>query len=660
MLPFGEQQWATVQKAASNRRKKRNFENSVSRDVILDLPESPGEKDGYHVSCYKNFTAVSASQSPVDIGDTARTSTTTHLHSATATSDEKPSTSGIFPPQCLFCGNTKKRKKGGLEVAGACETLEASQSIQEAALVLNDAKILSKISVIDLVTKEVKYHHSRKSSFLMSANRVRDRDRKSAESPSTSTTNPSAVDDIQAYVEQSVLRNKRPELLTSVYARYLDLCNISSETPLNNAQSLMRNLKGKFGDKLKFQTPLGKKLGLIMYSSEMSDDAVRVAYDYASDDEQIVTKATLLLRKQLLDVQKKDLPENPTLDDLKGGDVSPPPLLSTFFTTLYCGQNPTKCTDHVMRHVKSSCDDALFITRRGKVKPAKQVALGVAVKSVTGSKKVVQVLNRFGHCINYNSLEELETETAEQLQERRLSCPDGTIKDKPMGVAFDNFDELTNTFSGADMPHDTMGIMYQNVTDESEETRSVEPSESVSLLPIVPSTRTGRKRSLEQQEVSLEPHCKKPKMTVFSYKHVDVFNLPDVSGAARNLDLMWMMSHALDVGKVPMWVGYNAKNYEDKLPKQEVRYMPNLRQPIASLDVIQETLITAQRCAKECEQKFGIVTYDLNAAKPAMQIQATEKPQFDDVFIMPGVFHIERHFLKRSGRSSLIQEDLTF
>lgn len=46
----------------------------------------------------------------------------------------------------------------------------------------------------------------------------------------------------------------------------------------------------------------------------MSDDAVR---DYVSDDEQIVTKAALLLRKQILDVQKKDLPGNPTLENLK-------------------------------------------------------------------------------------------------------------------------------------------------------------------------------------------------------------------------------------------------------------------------------------------------------------------------------------------------------
>ena len=167
---------------------------------------------------------------------------------------------------------------------------------------------------------------------------------------------------------------------------------------------------------------------------------------------------------------------------------------------------------------------------------------------------------------------------------------------------------------------------------------------------IVPSSKKGRKRSLQTEESLMVPYCKKTKMTAFSYRYTDVFNLPNVSAVAKNMDLVWMMSHALDVGMIPMWVGFNASKYQDNLPKQEVRYMPNLRHPITSLNVIQETLITAQKCAKECEQQYAVVSYDLNAAKPAMQIQATEKPKFDNVFVMPGTFHIEMAFFKAIGK----------
>ena len=43
-----------------------------------------------------------------------------------------------------------------------------------------------------------------------------------------------------------------------------------------------------------------------------TDDAVHVAYDYASDDESIIIRAALLLRKYILNVEGKDLPENST------------------------------------------------------------------------------------------------------------------------------------------------------------------------------------------------------------------------------------------------------------------------------------------------------------------------------------------------------------
>ena len=55
------------------------------------------------------------------------------------------------------------------------------------------------------------------------------------------------------------------------------------------------------------------------------------------------------------------------------------------------------------------------------------------------------------------------------------------------------------------------------------------------------------------------------------------------------------------------------------------------------------------RCAEECDQEYGVVTYDLNASKPAVQIQATESPKYDAIFIMPGGFHIEMAFFKALG-----------
>ncbi|KAG1665820.1 hypothetical protein GQR58_019158 [Nymphon striatum] len=64
VLSFGTTQWAAVQCAAQKRRSERNFEDSVYFNIVHNLPdEFPSESDnaGYHVQCYKNFTAVASS-----------------------------------------------------------------------------------------------------------------------------------------------------------------------------------------------------------------------------------------------------------------------------------------------------------------------------------------------------------------------------------------------------------------------------------------------------------------------------------------------------------------------------------------------------------------------------------------------------------------------
>ena len=48
-------------------------------------------------------------------------------------------------------------------------------------------------------------------------------------------------------------------------------------------------------------------------------------------------------------------------------------------------------------------------------------------------------------------------------------------------------------------------------------------------------------------------------------------------------------------------------------------------------------------------QEYGVVHYDLNAAKPALQIQSTEAPKYDNLFICFGPFHIMMSYFGSVG-----------
>jgi len=76
-------------------------------------------------------------------------------------------------------------------------------------------------------------------------------------------------------------------------------------------------------------------------------------------------------------------------------------------------------------YIKAAADDAVFATTRGSVKPGKHLCLGMGIKSMTGSRKVLEILNHLGYSVNYHTAEELETTLATHISTTDVSTPDG-------------------------------------------------------------------------------------------------------------------------------------------------------------------------------------------------------------------------------------------
>ena len=143
---------------------------------------------------------------------------------------------------------------------------------------------------------------------------------------------------------------------------------------------------------------------------------------------------------------------------------------------LFTGKPTTPGTDHMERLIQSVADDVIYCVSHGNMKPSKHLCLALTLKSLTGSHKIIEILNRFGHCVGYHGAEQLETQLATTIFDRTHTTPDGIIK-KPglcTSLAYDNYDEQTETLSGHGTLHDTVGICYQN---EQEDTYTVMPSD---------------------------------------------------------------------------------------------------------------------------------------------------------------------------------------
>ena len=78
-------------------------------------------------------------------------------------------------------------------------------------------------------------------------------------------------------------------------------------------------------------------------------------------------------------------------------------------------------------HVLSVAQDIIHCVTRGRIKTAKHVGLPLAMKHISGSAKVVSLLNRFGHGLSATQMEEVEAGMAQQLIAQRSSSTDKDV-----------------------------------------------------------------------------------------------------------------------------------------------------------------------------------------------------------------------------------------
>ena len=97
------------------------------------------------------------------------------------------------------------------------------------------------------------------------------------------------------------------------------------------------------------------------------------------------------------------------------------------------------------------------------------MTVGLSLNSLTGSRKVVEMMCRLGHCASYHTIREIENEMTIEATKSVKVRPFGiSLKASTASVfAWDNFDRFVETKSGKDTLHETVGIAYQ-VLDNSQ------------------------------------------------------------------------------------------------------------------------------------------------------------------------------------------------
>ena len=182
--------------------------------------------------------------------------------------------------------------------------------------------------------------------------------------------------------------------------------------------------------------------------------------------------------------------------------------------------------------------DAFFNCTHGAVKPLKHTLLGFTVGSLTGSKTLLLVLKKMGHCIGYNSVKSLESSFDKMNKKSGYHVPDGILiqPDLCLAFAWDNYDANLDTLDGKSSLHITVGIAYQNC-------RACDHSSN-------PSSCTPVEKSSTDETVTIPAYYKKLKDVQFTIEPTDESDVRELIMSTAPIDFYYsceffMINHCL-------------------------------------------------------------------------------------------------------------------
>lgn len=457
------------------------------------------------------------------------------------------------------------------------------------------------------------------------------------------------------YIQQEVITNRRVMSLAHLkycYAEFVkeiyEHANLEATTFSNQA------LKDYI------QTQLKHKISLVNISNQQFFISSEIDIETIDDEEindilfeQEAKDFALKYRKNILGIKKKPLTDFIDSEVLNEGECDVPKWLDIFWTTALSGIGKESC-DRVRRLSSSFSQDSIYSITRGYIKPRKHILLGITIKSLTGSKKVVDILSRQGYCITYPSILELETSAAYCCVSNNQLCPTSIQRTSILssGVAWDNYDRYVETSSGKNTLHDTVGIIYQNIPTE-EELNIIKRNDASTEAERNSSSNVRdlagrRKRSFEEQSFENILYAKQ-RRPEFWRSSVASPEEPQNLINFQHRHFTWVLSHNLKISNTPMWVGYNAKILKDDSRIQKIEYLTQINNSPTDPAVVKETMRRSLQIASECQKDFFSVTYDLAMAKIALRIQSAED-EFEKLFINFGPFHIMLSFMKAIGK----------
>lgn len=646
----------------------------------------------WHHSCYATCTSVT------NLRHVQRRKSPSFLTPENVTDETTPDScaSGATPrlsrsqipsidwSNCLFCKKkTHKKVKDMVTTA----TFEACRSIRQAAEVKGDDDMLLVLPANnDLIAAEAKYHKACYATYVSSSNIKFKAFREGKDEDAYAT----AFSELAAEITSDIKAGRAFTMgfLLTKYKALLQKTGLPAES--YTSQRLKLRLKKHFAEEIVFHQPPDRSKSELLYSSHISlQDVINAAYEKVATAEPETSQQKEGLAELNKDERTRMLYHTAKLiqEDIshcQGISAKPPNIHDI---TLECSRSmipgslywilrwiitnsgneieddltSKACISEAdERRVLMIAQDVVHCASHGRIKMPKHVSLGMSIRHLTGSKQLVTMLNRMGHCISYDDVEVIDTSLAKEVLARSeltgVIVPTNITPGGFVQVAGDNNDINEETLDGKSTTHATTLVLFQNGLFGPTPHRKVFADHSQ------------RKRSLEstgrcQSMLEFSAHGKRPVTQKYRGK-VKATWFTQTSHPSSQMDFAWALIRMCptklfevelnpvhtEEQKVPSWSGFHALVHSCVPAITNVGYCPMIDGSPTELTTVYTVMKNVKAMMESLGQKDSVITFDLAIYVKAKEIQWRRPKEFVDMVIRMGGFHIALNYLSLLGK----------
>ena len=269
--------------------------------------------------------------------------------------------------------------------------------------------------------------------------------------------------------------------------------------------------------------------------------------------------------------------------------------------------------------------DMVFTSTNSRVKTPKHVGLAMTLHHLTGSKQLVTLLNKMGHCSSYCDVEIINTSLAQEIsaqsQAHGVVIPSNISPGVFVQCAADNNDLNEETLDGKQTTHATTLVVYQR-----------EPY-GPKLLPKPLADHSKKRRSIDTSLPTQTIHDfgvrgRRPQVTTY----IGTIGEDDYSSRDEEVpnmdsqDFAWFLLR-LNKGEAllstddenadaaqqdtPSWSAFNAMVSTTVPPRTNIGYCPMIQGSSTEFSTIYTVMKSVQAISANLGQSSSVVTFDL-------------------------------------------------